>query len=99
MKNKYARKTKEDVKKSKTPKNSKKIISRKKQARRSVVKFDKSLPENLPPGQYHAQINAVDAAGEKVTLGFESFASDPIEPEALVDLAADVIPGDPTEAV
>lgn len=34
-----------------------------------------------------------------ITLGFESSASEPIEPEALVDLAADVIPGDPTEAV
>ncbi len=41
----------------------------------------------------------IPTPAEPVTLGFEQAAADPIEPDALVDIVADVVPGDPTEAV
>lgn len=76
MKHKYSRKDKKVAKKSKSPKNVKKIVKAKKHSRKAPVVVE-------PP----------------ITLGFEQAASEPIEPEALVDIAADVIPGDTTEAV
>ena len=97
MKSKYVKKDKR-IKKSKTPKNSKKIVKAKKAARRLV-----------PCGKYEygsIALNPKDLGGVKseapVTLGFESSAAAPIEPEALADAAAEAhepIPGDPTEAV
>ena len=66
MKSKYMKKDKR-IKKSKTPKNVKKLVKAKKAARRVIV----PTPE------------------EVVTLGFESGAAAPIEPEALADSAAE----------
>ncbi len=80
MKKKYFKKDKKVAKKSKTPKNAKKLVKAKKQARKVIV----PTPEEI------------------VTLGFESAASAPIEPDALAeraDKAHEPIPGDPTEAV
>ena len=79
MKSKYVKKDKR-IKKSKTPKNVKKLVKAKKQSRKVII----PTPE------------------EVVTLGFESSAAAPIEPEALADAAQEAhepIPGDPTEAV
>ena len=66
MKSKYVKKDKR-IKKSKTPKNAKKLVKDKKQARKVIV----PTPE------------------EVVTLGFESSAAAPIEPEALADTIAE----------
>ena len=64
MKKKFFKKDRK-IKKSKTPKNAKKIVKAKKQARKIII----PTPE------------------EVVTLGFESSAATPIEPEALADQA------------
>ena len=88
MKHKYTRKDKK-IKKSKSPKNSKKIVKAKKASRR----YDTKLADKL---------ERLEVPERPVTLGFEASASEPIEPiepDALVELAADAIPGDPTEAV
>ena len=67
MKKKYFKKDKKVAKKSKTPKNAKKLVKAKKQSRKVII----PTPE------------------EVVTLGFESSAATPIEPEALADAAHD----------
>lgn len=94
MKKKYFKKDKKVAKKSKTQKNSKKIVKAKKAARRVNVKieFMADAVATVP----HIEIPTRE---EIVTLGFESSAA---EPEALAgraDEAHEPIPGDPTEAV
>ena len=93
MKHKYSRKDKKVAKKSKAPKNAKKIVKAKKAARRLRVKIE-DAPSDLAPGVYEAIVKDVDT--EIVTLGFVA------EPETLADRADEAhepIPGDPTEAV
>ena len=92
MKTKYAKKDKR-IKKSKTPKNAKKIVSKKKAARRLRVKIE-DAPSDLAPGVHEVIVKDVDT--EVVTLGFVA------EPETLADRADEAhepIPGDVTEAV
>ena len=92
MKKKFFKKDRK-IKKSKTPKNAKKLVKAKKAARRLRVKIE-DAPADLAPGTYTATVKDADA--EIVTLGFVA------EPETLADRADEAhepIPGDPTEAV
>ena len=93
MKKKFFKKDRKVAKKSKTPKNAKKLVKAKKAARRLRVKIE-DAPADLAPGTYTATVKDADA--EIVTLGFV------VEPETLADRADEAhepIPGDVTEAV
>ena len=71
------------------------------------VKKDKRIKKSKTPKNAKRIVKAkkqarkvvIPTREEVVTLGFEAAAAEPIEPDALVDLAADVVPGEPTEAV
>ena len=88
MKKKFFKKDRK-IKKSKTPKNAKKLVKAKKAARKFVVS-----PESTPLGI--KQLREAHPDAEIVTLGFEA------QPETLADRADEAhepIPGDVTEAV
>ena len=74
--------------------------------KKKFFKKDKQIKKSKTPKIAKKIVKAKKAARRApvvveppVTLGFEQAASEPIEPDALVDIAADPIPGDPTEAV
>ncbi len=79
MKRKYCKKDKKVVKKSKAPVSKKKIVSKKKAARKFVVS-----PESTPLGI--KQLREAHPGAEIVTLGFEQAASDPIEPDQQAEI-------------
>jgi hypothetical protein len=74
----------------------KKFFKKDKQIKKSKTP---KLAKKIVKAKKQARKVVIPTREEVVTLGFEQAASEPIEPDALVDLAADVVPGEPTEAV
>ena len=84
MKKKFFKKDRK-IKKSKTPKNAKKLVKAKKQARRIRATVRKELAE-VEPGTHNVRVESVKIEGETVHVELAPFVA---EPEALADSAAE----------